>query len=260
MGLILDLLMIILIVAVVIIFYPKIVSLTQIIPGVLSSNGRVYFPQTSRGNQNISHDPVINYTLALINKDRNAYGLANVSLSPISSGQQHADSMLEFNYFSHWDVYGLKPYMRYTLYGGKGAVEENVAYTKSGVQACIGALCSSAGNLNVSSAINKMEYNMMYNDSQCCNNGHRYNILDPKHNQVSVGLAYNGSTIYLVEDFIDNHVVWLNDTPGYANGRVYLEGSVDPNYSISSVEISYDSPVTIMNPQQLDHTSEYAYG
>ena len=68
------------------------------------------------------------YVLSLINKDRNQYGLGNVTLSSTSSGQQHTQSMLNYHYFSHWDIYGLKPYMRYTLLGGLGAVSENIAF------------------------------------------------------------------------------------------------------------------------------------
>jgi hypothetical protein len=47
------------------------------------------------------------------------------------------------------------------------------------------------------------EWAMMNNDLQCCNNGHRNNILDPRANRVSIGIAYDSSShiIYFVEDF-----------------------------------------------------------
>jgi hypothetical protein len=168
--------------------------------------------------------------------------------------------MLEYNYFSHWDIYGMKPYMRYTLLNGKGAVEENVAYTKSGVRACLGSICSTYGNLNVTAAIAQMEYNMVYNDSLCCNNGHRFNILDPYHNQVSIGIAYNSTTVYLVEDFVNNYIYWLNNTPSFNGNEVQLKGSIANNYVLSSIEVTYDPIVSNMSIEQLDQTHSYSYG
>ncbi len=197
-----------------------------------------------------------NYMLQLINKDRHQNGLQNVTLSNETSAQQHAISMLQYNYFSHWDIFGLKPYMRYTLLKGNGSVTENVAY-QSG-SACVSFICS--GNINPTNALQGMEYNMMYNDSACCDNGHRNNILDLYHNQVSIGIAYNSSTIYLVEDFVDSYISWTNSTPSYANGEVYLAGNVSPTYSISSFMISYDSPVTNLTSSQLSATKSYSYG
>ncbi|MFI5421373.1 MAG: CAP domain-containing protein, partial [Nitrososphaerales archaeon] len=69
-----------------------------------------------------------NYSLSIINENRTSSGLNPVTLSPIPSAQQHADSMLQSGYFSHWDTQGYKPYMRYSVLGGTGFVEENVAY------------------------------------------------------------------------------------------------------------------------------------
>jgi uncharacterized protein YkwD len=200
---------------------------------------------------------IYNYTLSLINSNREAYGLQPVSLSYEISAQQHADSMLQYGYLSHWDTYGMKPYMRYTLVGGRGAVSENVAYVQN--ESC-SALFGCRGNINVRQAIYSMENSMMYNDSICCDNGHRDNILDPNHNQVSIGIAYNSSTVYLVEDFIDNYTEWAGGTPSYSGGNVYLKGTLEDGYRISEVLISYDPPVTNMSVAQLRNTSEYSYG
>ena len=195
------------------------------------------------------------YVLSLINRDRAQNGLGNVTLSPEPSAQQHSASMLSYDYFSHWDPFGMKPYMRYTLLGGQGAVSENVATNYSTI--CIGPLCR--GNLNVNASLASMEYDMMYNDQQCCNNGHRDNILDPNHDQVSIGIAYNSSRIYLTQDFINDYIGWTNG-PGYANGEVVLEGNLQNGYSVDSVEITYDPPVANMTGAQLNATSEYGYG
>ncbi len=202
----------------------------------------------------ITHNQTIEYALYLVNRDRANYSLGSVSLSNITSAQQHAESMLNNGYFSHWDTYGMKPYMRYTLLGGNGAVEENIAY-----------IYNSSG-INLLNTIQDMEYNFMYNDLACCNNGHRNNILNPQHNQVSMGIAYNATTIYLVEDFIDNYVSWVSGTPSIStDGDVQLKGSISPGYSLSSVQVSYDQPVqqltpTILNSNSSAYRGTYSYG
>lgn len=264
MGAVTNIILLIILLVVVIVFLPKIMDFIQVGKSILSnSNGpNLNFTTTPNGtiSQNTTSGPLVGYALGLINRDRQKYGLANVTLSPITSAQQHADSMLEYNYFSHWDIYGMKPYMRYAILGGKGAVQENVAYSKSGLNACIGTFCTTYGNLNTTGAVNQLEYSMMYNDSICCNNGHRDNILDPNHNQVSIGVAYNSTAIYFVEDFIDNYITWFNNTPSFSSNEVYMKGSVGSNYSFSDVEVSYDPPVVNMTQQQLSQTSEYSYG
>ncbi len=226
-------------------------------PGQGSQSGTT-IPQenVSAGQQGMNLSALDAYALSLINADRHDYGLSNVTLSDEGSGQQHADSMLRHGYFSHWDIYGMKPYMRYTLMGGRGAVEENVAYIIS--ESCGALGCS--GALNVKNAIKEIEYNMMYNDSACCNNGHRDNILDRYHNQVSLGIAYNSSNIYMVEDFIDNYISWGKGMPSYSNPEVYLSGAVLDGYGVSEVIVSYDAPVSNMSTGELMNTSSYSYG
>ncbi len=261
MGAVADLIFIIVIVIIVLIFWPKILALIRLGTSFISNPQQKYnFTLNNQTPQDICYGPSINYTLMLINKDRAANGLPNVTLSCTPSAQQHADSMLEYNYFSHWDIYGMKPYMRYTLLGGTGAVQENVAYKLSGVHACLGSICESYGNVNVTSAIESLEYNMMYNDSTCCHDGHRDNILSPDHNEVSIGVAYNSTSVYLVEDFVDDYVTWLNNTPSFSSDTVYLKGVTSQNTKLSTIEVVYDPSVSDMNGQQLDNTSDYSYG
>src|SRR5690348_6337980 len=141
-------------------------------------------------------------------------------------------------------MYGMKPYMRYTLVGGTQGVAENIAYQSGSY--CTLLFCN--GNINPSNALQEMEYSMMYNDSACCNNGHRDNILDPNHNQVSIGIAYNSSTIYFTEDFIDSYIFWNGNSPSFANGgETYLSGTLANGYKLSSVFVTYDAPVANMS-------------
>lgn len=222
--------------------------------GVQNINGNQFgnpssinYPTTTPTTSVIPQSQLDAYALSLINKDRGDFNLSNVSYSNVTSAQQHADSMLKYGYFSHWDIYDMKPYMRYTLLGGKGSVDENIAY-----------VYDSAG-INVLDSLKNMEYNMMYNDSICCNNGHRYNILTPIHNQVSIGIAYNSTTIYFVEDFINNYITWFYGTPSYSGGTVNLQGAAQNGYTLSLIDIIYDSPLVNTSPSQLPR-SPYSYG
>ncbi|MGC8479796.1 MAG: CAP domain-containing protein [Candidatus Micrarchaeia archaeon] len=197
-----------------------------------------------------------NYTLGLINKDREKYGLNPVSISNIPSAQQHAESMLNYSYFSHWDLFGLKPYMRYTLLGGNQSVQENIAYEKSSV--CEGSVCK--GDINVTKAIENMEYQMMYNDSKCCNNGHRDNILNPFHNMVSIGIAYDASTVYFVEDFVNQYINWSQGSPSYSNtGEVYLYGISSVGTAVKQVYITYD-PIPSNYTKSTVPDTPYSFG
>jgi len=198
-----------------------------------------------------------NFTLGLINADRANAGIAPVVLSPEPSGQQHADSMSYYGYFSHWDSQGYKPYMRYTLLGGAGGVAENAA-----VASCTNVLwqrelpCSLQ---TVENSVNDSEWQMMNNDTVCCNNGHRENILSAEHNRVSIGVAYNSTAevAYLVEDFEDSYIA--NSSLSLAGDVVTFQGTTQQdltgwNGGASGAEISlyYDpAPANIPTSELL---------
>ncbi len=177
-----------------------------------------------------------NYALFLINTDRQANGLQNVTLSSINSGQNHANEMLKNVYFSHWDMNGYKPYMRYTLAGGKGAVAENCA-------AILGYYSS------LKQALKDMENSMMYDDASS-NWGHKDNILNPLHNEVSIGIAFDANNVYLVQDFEDDYISWSQLS---VNGnQVTMQGVLQTQTSIKQIDIYYDNPAPL-TVNQLNH-------
>ena len=196
----------------------------------------------------VPQNQVTAYVLTLINNDRHSYGLSDVYYSNVTSAQQHSDNMLRYAYLSHWDTYGLKPYMRYTVLGGRASISENVAYVYK------------SNGVNVLDSLRNMEYQMVYNDSYCCNNGHKYNILNPAHNEISIGVSYNLTTIYFTEDFVDYYINWVYDTPNFNNNIVSLKGQTLFGYNLSSVEVTYDAPLVNMSVEELRHTFSYGYG
>ena len=202
-------------------------------PIILNGKANVTYPA--------SYGILANYSLKLINKNRAANGLPPLSLSNISSAQQHADSEMYFGYFSHWDTQGYKPYMRYTLLGGSGAVSENIGLnfcqdSRSYLEPCT--------IQTIENGINDSEWSMLNNDTICCNNDHKADILDPFHNRVSIGIAWNAtsSRIYFVEDFENSYFVTSKFS--YSSSVVSIQTSqataLELNTSVNILEIHYD--------------------
>ncbi len=222
--------------------YPALVQLTQnpsatpaTVPPVPSTTP----PDTTSPDttSELSHEELVDYALSLINSDRQAHGLQHVTLSSIDSGQRHAEHMLENKFLSHWDTNGYKPYMRYTLANGKGSVSENAAWLYY------------SGEIDPFEAIEELEHDMMYDDA-ASNWGHRDNILNPLHNKVSIGIAYDHTNIYFVQDFEDDYVSWSTLT---LSTQVVMQGTIlKAGESISQVVIYFDNP-TPLTTQQLDN-------
>ena len=205
-------------------------------------NDQNYLPDESvpdSDSKHNSHQELVNYALTLINNDRQSNGLENVTLSNVNSAQIHADNMLQHNFFSHWDLNGYKPYMRYTLAGGQGSVSENCAWMYS------------SGFIDPKEALEDLQWNMMYDDADS-DWGHRNNILNPFHNKVSIGVAYNNTAICLVQDFEDAYISW--DTLTVSNNEVIMKGTLTQQEStIQQVAVHYDNPLPLtveqlMNP------------
>jgi uncharacterized protein YkwD len=217
----------------------------------------VYSPLITNGAANISYPAdyktLASFTLNLINKDRANQSASPVTLGANQAGQQHADSMLKYDYFSHFDTQGFKPYMRYTLLGGVGAVAENVAYiTWQGNH-----FTSTSA---VESSINILEHGMMYNDSLCCKDGHRLNIINPLHNRVALGLAYNSTTLFFVEDF-ENYYIDLSYNVSKAYQFSMTGAVVAPTANPGQIYVTFDGTPSAQTPAQLDAgPSEYGAG
>ena len=230
-----------------------------------SSGFAISDPAFYSGNATISYPPdystLASYALGLVNQDREANGESPVTLGTVPSGQQHADSMVYYGYFSHWDTQGYKPYMRYTLLGGTGAVAENIGQstcTDSPPDSSLLTVqpCTLSA---IESGIAASEWGMMNNDLQCCNNGHRDNILDSRHNRVSIGIAYDASssTLYFVEDFEDQYLSLSSPVAG-SGGLISIQGALSTSLSVSQLAVYYDPTPSPMTVSQLDAT--FAYG
>jgi uncharacterized protein YkwD len=213
-------------------------SITSLVaPDINGSRASIWYP--------LDYCTLANYALGLINQDRTANGTSPVTLDFAPAAQQHVDSMLYYGYFSHNDTQGYKPYMRYSLLGGRGADFENVATVYN----------SQFGSTrDVEAAIKDLENSMMNDDVNCCANLHRYNILSPLHNQVSIGIAYNATAVYFGEEFENNYIAMSFSPSGgcklSASCQVVMTGTpIDFGVTSSAfaVLVTYDgtpSPAT----------------
>lgn len=217
-------------------------------------------PDIHNGSADIAYPSdyctLASYALQQINSDRAANGTGPVSLGYNQAAQQHADSMLYYGYFSHFDTQGYKPYMRYTILGGQGADFENVAFFSYSVSHFTSTSAVEAG-------IKLLEHSMVYNDSTCCNNGHRYNILNPLHNIVSIGVAYNRTVFYFDEEF-ENDYIQLNFTATSASTpnpyNVTMAGTLTQTVNpAKAVYIAFDKTPTPETPSVLS-SGPHEYG
>lgn len=183
------------------------------------------------------------YTLEKVNKDRAGFGLAPVALSDNQAAQVHAEDVFETQAISHWMTNGEKPYMTYTRLGGLGDVGQNVAvqgYSKSDADACKFGLASCTWT-NPFDAITEAEYGMMYEDLECCDNGHRDNILDKYHTHVSFGIAYDRYYFAFVQNFENHYVNWSQPISYNENSKeVTMTGRFNDGLREGGIQIYYD--------------------
>jgi uncharacterized protein YkwD len=246
----------------------------------------------SEGNNNGNIIPIVSepesdsaaelkqYALQRINDDRAEFGLSPVSMSNNRAAQVHADDVLKTRTISHWMTNGEKPYMTYSRLGGEGKVIQNVAVTGYGdnYDDCVSGAYA-CNKLDPYEQIDNTEYIMMYNDEDCCKDGHRENILDKFHTNVSIGIAYNDYFFVMVQNFENQYTVWtarVNDNnnnddddenpANNANTMITMAGSftnnVDGNrgnnLSLENVQVYYDNTPTPEIYQE--HKNDGSYG
>ncbi len=190
----------------------------------------------------ITYEELVSYALTLINKDRRENQLPSVILYQNDYSQFHAEDMVRHGYVGHWTSDGLKPYMGYTLYGGEGAVSQNTSYQ----------YCTPRCNFNPIISILKSHYTMMYDDLECCNDGHRKTILDRWHNQVSIGIAYNDKYFALAQDFQNFYINWIEPIT-IQDGFVNLNG-INEFGKVNNIAVYYDSTPRALDAEELRNT------
>ena len=163
---------------------------------------------SSQQPRTMPREELVQHVLDRINEDRTDFGLPPVKLSSNQAAQVHAEDVFRTRQISHWLTNGQKPYMTYTQYDGEGSVQQNVAiagFSPEQYEQCITNILVECEKVEPLSTIEQLQYEMMYNDKDCCNDGHRNNILDPYHTHVSIGIVYDQYYLTLVQNFENNY-------------------------------------------------------
>jgi len=145
--------------------------------------------------------------LELVNKDRAGHGLRPVTLGSNPAAQLHAEDMLEHNYSGHWWVDGRDPTQVYSETGGTSYAQENTADWG----------CVSLTNCRLApprDAIVRLQQSLMGSP------GHRRNILDPAHQTLNVGIAYDGKR-YTLAQLFGGGAAEADDGPSLSSGGAF---------------------------------------
>jgi uncharacterized protein YkwD len=187
------------------------------------------------------------YALLLINEARAAAGVPLVAADPLAAqlAKQHAEDMLGNDYFSHWDMAGLKPTRRYNLAGGYHALSENIYFAMNGPS-------------NTQDMLGKAMQVLM--DSE----GHRRTILDPAHTHVGIGLALgrNGSAFYFDQEFI-TRIGGEYHCPLKARvgERIEFSGRYDTGrFNVEHVILGYEERPAMRDQRWLNRSGVYKEG
>jgi uncharacterized protein YkwD len=186
---------------------------------------------SSQQPSTMPREELVQHVLNRINKDRADSGLLPVELSPNQAAQIHAEDVFRTKQISHWMTNGEKPYMTYTQYDGEGSVQQNVAiagFSPEQYEQCVTNVLIKCEEIEPLSTIDQLQYEMMYNDKECCNDGHKNNILNPRHTHVSIGIVYDQYYLALVQNFENNYGldVEVEDSEIEMSGTL-LDGQLD---------------------------------
>jgi uncharacterized protein YkwD len=203
-------------------------------------------------------EELVQHVLNRINKDRADSGLLPVELSSNQAAQIHAEDVFRTKQISHWMTNGEKPYMTYTQYDGEGSVQQNVAiagFSPEQYEQCVTNVLIKCEEIEPLSTIDQLQYEMIYNDKECCNDGHKNNILNPRHTHVSIGIVYDQYYLALVQNFENNYGldVEMEDSEIEMSGTL-LDGQLD------HIAIYYDEMPTQAVYEQNKDLLSYSAG
>ena len=199
------------------------------------------------------------YMLHLVNEAREGAGVNRVKIGRNDAAQLHAEQALKTCASSHWDQFGLKPYMRYTLAGGYHTNGENWASYFSCGEGRI--WLTPFGNPSEDALRERIEDAVA---SLLDSPGHRKTMLDPAYARMSVGIAWNEEIIVLVQHF-ETDLVRFQQRPSVEAGILSFKGSTRklPPFGEDKdlvVLITYDPPPEPLHLNRLARTSWWLPG
>ena len=194
-----------------------------------------------------ANHPAKEHMLELINETRAAAGVPTLTMGDNAAAQLHAENSLANCAGGHWDVNGLKPYMRYSLAGGYQYNIENGFDESDGYD-----------TFAVEPAIQHMMDVMMASPI------HLRALLDPWHRKVNVGLAWDDYNGRFYQHFEGDYVRY--DTLPDINGKILsvsgqtVNGLSFPTPYAMNLFLFYDPPPQRLTRGQLARASCYSHG
>ncbi len=155
---------------------------------------------------------LVAYTLELINRLREDWGVPPLLLSDNSAAQAHAEDMLAKRYFALWDSNGLTPAVNYFLAGGSGFSGESIYFTGLSWNETRGDSYQDYLKDLLNGAIINLRSNA-YDWNQLRNSGNE---------AVSIGLAFDDSYLFMVLDYEYSPGVTPQGAPQFQDGVVTL--------------------------------------
>lgn len=152
------------------------------------TNSTINVPEDEIIQFNVTTETLIEYTYKLINDIRKKNNLSELEMGSLESTQLHASEMINHRFLSYWNLDGEKPYIRYSKTGGNGFISESIAKANF------------SESTNPKTAIDDI-FQEMLNDGSEWNRFNKENIFNPIFNKISIGIAFNTTSLYLVLDF-----------------------------------------------------------
>lgn len=198
-------------------------------------------------------DYLVTHALELVNKERTQNGLLPLRLSSNGAAQAQAQEILSTRTVSHWLTNGEKPYLAYSKYGGSGGMGQNVMFRgATDIKQCLQTGCEKIEPIK---QLEQIHYDMMYNDEEY-EWGNKGNILDPKHTDVSFGIAFDQYSFVLVQNFEYNYIN-LSQPIGQDPANIEILGELRAG-TLYNISVYYD-PFPTQEDYHL-HKNEKSYG
>jgi uncharacterized protein YkwD len=219
-------------------------------PGTLAKPGPVATP-----THGLSEAEAATYALALINRDRATQGLTAVSWDETAakSASRHAKDMVLHGVTAHWGTDGSTPEIRYTDAGGSHLATENVG--------CLADAKPHALRGAPYEAASILEFEDRFFNEKPPADGHRKNILEPRHTRVGVGFAaVEGFPIVcVVHEFIDDYGTYAPLPRRAKQGeKLTIAGTLRAPATFGGIGIGFEPAPKPRSPEDLAKTGGYA--
>jgi len=205
------------------------------------------------------------YALLLINEDRSKKNLPPLILGNNRAAQIHAEDATKHGYVSHWMMNGEKPYQVYSRLGGNSYISENIAGDGWWDGEWEKQNCDSF-SINctlpiIEETIKDAQFDFMYNDLICCNNGHRDNILNPAHRKVNIGISIDKDLRFVsyVQHFEGGHFIAINKPNLSDNILDFRIQNITKEYNFSDtpILIYFDPLPSYLGTEKGNHPQKF---